>query len=71
MSFYLQDLIRRDRSELTAADDLWLMPTISLYNSTTAVTYYYADYFYYTQSLLNGTSAERHPVIKLTYTILK
>lgn len=71
VSFYLQDLIGRERSEITAADDLWLMPTISFYNSTTAVTYYYADYFHYAQSFLNGTSAERHPVVKLTYTILK
>ena len=71
VSFYLQDLIGRNRRDVTSDDDLWLMPTITYYNSTTSVTYYYADYFYYAQSFLNGTSAERHPVINLTYAILK
>lgn len=71
VSIYLQDLIRRNRSEITAADDLWLMPTITYYNSTSGETYYYADYFYYAQSVLNGTAAARHPVVTLTYTLLK
>ena len=71
VSLYLQDLIKRDRSAVTAADNLWLMPTISYYNSTTGTTYYYADYFYYAQTFLNGTSDTRHPVVKLTYSILK
>ena len=71
VSIYLQDLVKRDRSQITAADDLWLMPTLTYYNSNTGATYYYADYFYYAQSVLNGTAAARHPVVTLTYTILK
>lgn len=71
VSIYIQDLIRRDRSMITAADDLWMMPTITYYNSTNGETYYYADYFYYDQSVLNGTAAPRHPVVTLTYSILK
>ena len=71
VSIYLQDLVRRDRSDIGAADNLWMMPTLTYYNSSTGATYYYADYFYYAQSVLNGTAAERHPVLTLTYSILK
>jgi len=71
ISQYLQKLIKRDASSITSDDDLWIMPTVSLYNSYTSSTYYYADYLYYTQSQLNGTAYARHPVLKLTYAILK
>ncbi len=70
ISLYLQDLIKRDASSITSDDDLWIMPVIGVYNSYTGATYYYADYYYYTQSLLNGTTDARHPVLQLTYSIL-
>ena len=71
ISLYLQDLISCDANCITSEDDLWIMPTISVYNSYTSATYYYADYRYYTLSQLNGTAEARHPVLKLTYAILK
>ena len=71
ISIYLQSLLRRDSNSLTAADDLWMMPTLTSYNSNTGVTYYFADYYYYAQNYLNGTGAIRHPKIHLTYTILQ
>ena len=71
ISYYLQNLLRTDSSQLTADDDLWLMPTVSSYNSYTGETTYYADTFFYAQNALNGTAAQRHPVLKLTYTTLK
>ena len=71
ISRYLQNLIRRDESSLTEEDDLWIMPIVAYYNSTLGITYHYADAFYYTQGLLNGTAAARHPEIRLTYTVLK
>ena len=71
ISFYLQNLIKKDAGSLTDEDDLWFMPTIAYYNSTTGVTYYFADNVYYTQTRLNGMDAARHPVLKLTYTVLK
>ena len=71
ISIYLQDLIQRDVSSINADDDLWMMPIVSYYNSYTSTTYYYSDYYYYTQNILNGTAADRHPVLKLTYSILK
>ena len=70
ISIYLQDLIRRDLSEITTDDDLWIMPTVS-YTDSYSNTYYYPDYYYYKQDVLNGTGSLRHPVLKLTYTILK
>lgn len=70
LSFYLQDLIKEDPASITAKDDLWMMPIVS-YTDSYGSTYYYADQYYYTQNILNGTAAERHPVIQLTYAVLK
>ena len=71
ISIWLQNLLRKQDSEITAEDDLWFMPTYSFYNSTTGQTYYFADNFYYTQTRLNGTGDTRHPVLRLTYSVLK
>ena len=71
ISFYLQRLLKKDAGSLTDEDDLWFMPTLSYYNSSTGVTYYFADNVYYTLTRLNGMNAARHPVLKLTYTVLK
>ena len=70
ISVYLQELLRSDPSDIDEDDDLWMMPTVS-YTDNHSNTYYYPDYFYYKQNVLNGTGAERHPVLKLTYTVLK
>lgn len=71
VSIYLQDLLKKKSADITAEDDLWIMPTVSQVNSYTSETYYYSDYFFYRQVVLNGTGAERHPVLKLTYTVLQ
>ena len=71
VSIYLQKLLRTSANALTTEDDLWMMPTLASYNSNTGVTYYFADYFYYAQSYLNGTGDVRHPEIRLTYTVLQ
>ena len=71
ISLYLQDLLSQEDSDIDDEDDLWFMPTYSYYNSNTGTTYYYADNYFYTQTTLNGTSALRHPVLKLTYSVLK
>lgn len=71
VSTYLQSLIRKQAAEVTPEDDLWMMPTVSHVDSYTSETYYYSDYFFYRQNILNGTDAERHPVLRLTYTVLQ
>ena len=71
ISLYLQRLLRKDADKVTEEDDLWFMPTFSRHNSNTDVTYYYADNRYYSLTRLNGTGALRHPVLRLTYTVLK
>ena len=38
--------------------------------STTTTTYNYPDIYYYSQCALNGTEAERHPTLRLTYTLI-
>lgn len=70
-SAFLQALIRKNPADLTEEDDLWIMPTVGISDSSSGATYYYSDYFYYHQDILNGTGAERHPVLRLTYTILQ
>ena len=69
ISLYLQDLV--GRTDITPDDDLWMMPTVTYYDTYSGVTYYFADYYYYAQDILNGTAADRHPVLKLTYAVLK
>ena len=39
--------------------------------SSSETTYYYVDSQYYLTCEINGTAAERHPVLRLTYTVLK
>ncbi len=71
VSFYLQRLLAKKSTEITAEDDLWIMPTVSQINSYTSETVYFSDYFFYRQIILNGTGAERHPMLKITYTVLR
>lgn len=68
---YFQNLLKKNASDLTSEDDLWIMSTLEYTSSTTSTTYYLTDYNYYSQARLNGTKAERHPKLILTYTILK
>ena len=70
-SIYLQNLLRKDASAITPEDDLWMMSTVSTTNSYSNETYYYADYYFYQQNILNGTGATRRPVLNLTYSVLK
>ena len=71
VSIYLQSLLKKEPAAVTEEDDLWMMPTVSRVNSYTSETYYYSDYFFYQQDCINGTGAVRHPVLRLTYTILQ
>lgn len=67
---YIQEIIKRDPETIDSNDDLWIMPLISTTNSSTSETMYYADTYYYSQCMLNGTSADRHPVLRITYAVL-
>ena len=70
VSIYLQRLLHKAAAEVTAEDDLWMMPTVSTTNSYTGDLSYYSDCYFYPQDLLNGTGALRHPVLRLTYSVL-
>jgi hypothetical protein len=71
VGFYLQDLIKKESSELTDEDDLWLMQTISHTNNTTNVTTHYPDFTYYNVAKFNGTGCKRNPRLRIVYTVLK
>ena len=47
------------------------MGTVTSVSNTTGETFYYSDNVYYTQTMLNGTAALRHPLLRITYTVLK
>ncbi|MDD2595683.1 MAG: hypothetical protein PHD11_07725 [Bacteroidales bacterium] len=68
---YIQNLIKKDTDKITRWDDIWMMPTITYTNSQTSETYYYSDYLNYYFGTLNGTKSERHPKLRITYTVLK
>jgi hypothetical protein len=70
-ALYIQDLIKKSYSDLDTEYDIWMMPTIQYSDSYSSSVYYYADYQYYRTGVLNGRSAERHPVLRLTYTVLQ
>lgn len=67
---YVQELLKRTPESINSNDDLWIMPIISTTDATTSETTYSADCYYYTQCVLNGTAAERHPVLRITYAVL-
>ena len=71
VGFYLQDLIKKESSELTDEDDLWLMQTISHTNNTTNVTTHYPDFTYYNVAKFNGIGCKRNPRLRIIYTVLK
>ncbi len=71
IGFYLQDLIKKENTELSEEDDLWLMQTISYTNNTTNVTTYYPDFTYYNIARFNGTGCKRSPKLRIVYTVLK
>lgn len=70
-ALFIQDLIKKDYADLGTDYDMWMMPTIQYTDSYNNSVYYYADYQYYRTGVLNGSSAERHPVLRLTYTVLR
>ena len=71
VSLFLQDLLKKDDSKITEKDDLWMMATLTVTNSSSGTTYYYADYSTYFTATLNGLGSTRPPKLRLTYTILK
>ena len=71
IGLYLQDLIKKESSELTDEDDLWIMQTISYTNNTTNVTTHYPDFTHYNVAKFNGTGCKRNPKLRIVYTLLK
>ena len=67
---YIQEIMKREPESISSDDDLWIMPIISITDATTSEYIYRADTYYYTQCILNGTAAERHPVLRITYAVL-
>ncbi|MBQ0123850.1 MAG: DUF4270 family protein [Bacteroidales bacterium] len=70
MGIYLQSLLKKSDSEITAFDDLWLMPTSEETDPSTGAIYYTVNYYDYYIGKLNGTKSNRRPKLTLTYTLI-
>ena len=68
---YIQDVVRKDASEIDESYDLWIMPISSQTDSyTNAVTFAMDSKNYYTGKL-NGPKAERKPKLLLVYSVME
>jgi len=68
-SYFIQDLLRKET--FTFSDDLWMMPTMTSTGSDGTTTVNLTDFFYYSLCTMNGTACERHPKLRLTFTVIK
>ncbi len=66
---HIQDIIMEDTENIDASYDLWIAP-MYIYESQTGTDYYYFNNRDYRRIILNGPAADRHPQLKLTYSIL-
>ncbi len=66
---HIQDILLKKPEEIDASYDLWIAP-MYIYTSTSGTLYYNFNNKDYRKIILNGPAAERHPQMKLTYTIL-
>ncbi len=63
-SIYIQNILKKDDSDITPLDDIWMMGTYTdTYGS-------YIDYRNYAMGILNGTGTQRRPHLRFTYSIL-
>lgn len=67
---YIQEILKKDINSLSRYDDIWIMPTVSISSSSDSELFY-ADYYYYSFCTLNGLNAQKHPVLRLSYTEIK
>ncbi len=70
-SYYIQDLITKDASEVGNDDNLWFAPVYDYYDSTYGTSYYYANTDYYYVGKINGPAADIAPSLKLVYAIVE
>lgn len=70
VGIYLQDLLKKSDSEITAFDDIWFMPTSEVTDSSTGNIYYTVNYADYSYGKLNGMKSNRRPKLTLTYTTI-
>lgn len=67
---HLNKLIKNDYSKIGYYDDIWMIPITTYTDSYTGSTYYDINSDSYYKGVLNGTSSERKPVLKIAYAIM-
>lgn len=68
---YVQGLLKTEANDIDELDDIWLMPTFSVTNSSTNQVVHYADFVGYEIARLNGPAAQRKPKLRITYSVLR
>ncbi|MDR2586244.1 MAG: DUF4270 domain-containing protein [Prevotellaceae bacterium] len=66
---YLQSLLKKE--EVTERDNTWLMETTSTIIDDYGTSMFHHSSSSYPLALLEGTSSDAKPILKLTYTVLK
>ncbi len=72
---YIQEMVRKDASEIDDSYDLWLMPILAQTSSDSysgsSTTTYAMDFSNYYTGKLNGPGAERKPKLLLVYSVME
>ena len=71
ISTKIQELISKDRGDITSQDDLWICPVITLTDTQTGVMTYDLDVTGYHRVVLEGPESQRPPKLELVYGVLK
>ncbi|MBQ0006523.1 MAG: DUF4270 family protein [Alistipes sp.] len=71
ISSKIQELITKDRGDVTDEDDLWMCPVSVLENEQTGIMTYDIDVNGYPRVILEGPQSLRPPRLELVYGILK
>ncbi len=69
---YVQDMVRKDASEIDDSYNLWMMPILAQTSDEySGATTYSMDFANYYTGHLNGPAAERKPKLLLVYSVLE
>ena len=71
ISSFIQKMVNKKMSELDDTYSFWMYPLITEVDSYYGTTSYYINNYSYFKATLNGPKAERHPELRLVYTVME
>lgn len=67
---YISNFIKKEDTKIDHYDNIWMIPIESYSDSYSGTVYYNIAYDMYYKGILNGTTSDRRPKLKITYSIL-